>query len=424
MVGVRESPSSSDAAVDSFLDRHQVSTDALLAVLLFLPLGLVSLSLLRTSDSPPPLRLLAGLGLLVLHGCVVPRRLRPLVAYGLAAAAMLLLVALPPLHDPGGAYYPAVLLPSTLVFGLLLYTVSGRLDLLPSLACLAVALTGVALILARLWNPASWGGSSGSYELVAWRIGLSVGLVAAAACLWSLGRLSRIRVLFLSELRAKAERAEADRARERHEAARAERDRISREMHDVVSHSLAVMVSQAEGGRLSDPGSPGAGVFATIAGVGREALRDMRGLLGVLRADGGTTPQPGLGDLSDLLDQVRGTGVRLAVQEVGDARPLRPAVDLTAYRVIQEGLTNVIKHAGATAAAGMTLAWRADRLHITITNDGAGPPVGEAGVGLTGMRERLSMVGGTLEAGRRSGAGFELSATLPYEPRSLPSSGS
>lgn len=424
MVGVRESPSSSDAAVDSFLDRHQVSTDALLAVLLFLPLGLVSLSLLRASDSPPPLRLLAGLGLLVLHGCVVPRRLRPLVAYGLAAAAMLLLVALPPLHDPGGAYYPAVLLPSTLVFGLLLYTVSGRLDLLPSLACLAVALTGVALILARLWNPASWGGSSGSYELVAWRIGLSVGLVAAAACLWSLGRLSRIRVLFLSELRAKAERAEADRARERQEAARAERDRISREMHDVVSHSLAVMVSQAEGGRLSDPGSPGAGVFATIAGVGREALRDMRGLLGVLRADGGTTPQPGLGDLSDLLDQVRGTGVRLAVQEVGDARPLRPAVDLTAYRVIQEGLTNVIKHAGATAAAGMTLAWRADRLHITITNDGAGPPAGEAGVGLTGMRERLSMVGGTLEAGRRSGAGFELSATLPYESRSLPSSGS
>jgi signal transduction histidine kinase len=259
---------------------------------------------------------------------------------------MLLLVALPPLHDPGGAYYPAVLLPSTLVFGLLLYTASGRLDLLPSLLCLAVALTGVALVLARLWNPASWGGSSGSYELVAWRIGLSVGLVAAAACLWSLGRLSRIRVLFLSELRAKAERAEADRARERQDAARAERDRISREMHDVVSHSLAVMVSQAEGGRLTDPDSPGAGVFATIAGVGREALRDMRGLLGVLRADGGTTPQPGLGDLSDLLDQVRDAGVRLAVQEVGDARSLRPAVDLIAYCVIQEGLTNVIKHGG------------------------------------------------------------------------------
>ncbi|MFC7717215.1 sensor histidine kinase [Nonomuraea recticatena] len=402
-----------------------MSADAMLAVLLVLPLGLVSLSLLRASDSPLSLRLLAGLGLLVLHGCVVPRRLRPLAAYGVAAVAMLLLVALPPLHDPtGGAYYPAVLLPSTLVFGLLLYTASGRLGLLPSLVCLAVALTGVVLVLSRLWNPASWGGSSGSYELVAWRIGLSVGLVAAVACFWSLGRLSRMRVLFLSELRAKAERAEADRVRERKEAARAERDRISREMHDVVSHSLAVMVSQAEGGRLSDPDSPGAGVFATIAGVGREALRDMRGLLGVLRTDGGTSPQPGLGDLSDLLDHVRDTGVRVAVQEVGDARPLRPAVDLTAYRVIQEGLTNVIKHAGATAAADMMLAWRPDGLHITITNDGDGPPAEEAGVGLTGMRERLSMVGGTLEAGRRPGAGFELSATVPYEPRSLPSSGS
>ncbi|MEV0351114.1 histidine kinase [Nonomuraea sp. NPDC050680] len=421
---MKESPFPSGAAVDSFLHRHQVGADAVLAVLLVLPLGLVSLSLLRASDSPVSPRLLAGLGLLVLHGCVVPRRVRPVAAYGLAAAAMLLLVLLPPLHDPGGAYYPSVLLPSSLVFGLLLYTVSGRLGLLPSLLCLAVTLAGVLLVLARSWTPASWGGSSGSYGLLAWRIGLAVGLIAAAACLWSLGRLSRIRMLFLAELTAKAERAEADRARERSEATRAERDRISREMHDVVSHSLAVMVSQAEGGRLSDPDSPQAGVFATIAGVGRDALRDMRGLLSVLRAEGGTAPQPGLGDLSDLLDHVRGTGVRVAVQELGDVRPLRPAVDLTAYRVIQEGLTNVIKHAGVTAVADMALAWRPDGLHITITDDGAGPPAEEPGVGLTGMRERLSMVGGTLEAGRRPGTGYVLSVALPYESRSFPSSGS
>ncbi|MET7328105.1 histidine kinase [Nonomuraea sp. NPDC005650] len=412
---MKESPFPDGAAVDSFLHRHQLGADAVLAVLLILPLGLVSLSLLRASDSPVPLRLLAGLGLLVLHGCVVPRRVRPAAAYCLAAAAMLSLVVLPPLHDPGGAYYPPVLLPSSLVFGLLLYTASGRLGRLSSLVCLAVALAGVLLVLARLWNPASWGGSSGSFGLVAWRIGLAVGLAAAAACLWSLGRLSRMRVLFLAELRAKAERAEADRARERSEAARAERDRISREMHDVVSHSLAVMVSQAEGGRLSDVDSPQAGVFATIAGVGRDALRDMRGLLNVVRADGGTAPQPGLGDLSDLLDQVRSTSVRVAVQEVGDVRPLRPAVDLTAYRVIQEGLTNVIKHAGASAVADVMLAWRPDGLHITITDDGAGPSAEEPGVGLTGMRERLSMVGGTLEAGSRPGAGYVLSATLPYE---------
>ncbi|MFC4013625.1 sensor histidine kinase [Nonomuraea purpurea] len=421
---MKESPFPAGAAVDSFLRRHQLGADAVLAVLLVLLLGMISLSLLRASDSPVSLRLLAGLVLLVLHGCVVARRVRPAAAYGLAATVMLSLVVLPPLHDPGGAYYSPVLLPSSLVFGLLLYTVSGRLGLLPSLVCLAVALAGVLLVLARLWNPASWGGSSGSYGLVAWRLGLVVGLVAAVACLWSLGRLSRIRVLFLAELRAKAERAEADRVRERSEAARAERDRISREMHDVVSHSLAVMVSQAEGGRLSDPDSPQAGVFATIAGVGRDALRDMRGLLGVLRAGGDTAPQPGLGDLSDLLDHVRGTGVRLTVQELGDVRPLRPAVDLTAYRVIQEGLTNVIKHAGATAVADMTLGWRPDGLHITITDDGAGPSAEEPGVGLTGMRERLSMVGGTLEAGRRTGAGYVLSVVLPYESRSLPSSGS
>jgi signal transduction histidine kinase len=144
----------------------------------------------------------------------------------------------------------------------------------------------------------------------------------------------------------------------------------------------------------------------------------------VLRADGGTAPQPGLAVLSDLLDHVRDTGVGVTVQEVGNARPLRPAADLTAYRVIQEGLTNVIKHAGASAVADLTLAWRPDGLHITITNDGDGPPAEGAGVGLIGMRERLSMVGGTLEAGRRPGVGFELSATVPYAPRSLPSSGS
>ncbi|WP_197094012.1 sensor histidine kinase [Nonomuraea sp. SBT364] len=421
---MRESPYPAEAAVDSFLSRHQLSGDAVLAVLLALPLGLVSVSLLRASDSPLSLRLLAGAALLVLHACVVPRRLSPLAAYGVAAAAMLTLVLLPPLHDPAGAYYPAVLLPSSLVFGLMLYTVSGRLGLLPGLACLAVALAGVVLVLARLWDPASWGGSSGGYDLVAWRIGLSAGLFAVTACLWSLGRLSRVRTLFLAELRAKAERAETDRARERAEAARAERDRISREMHDVVSHSLAVMVSQAEGGRLSAPGSPGADVFATIAGVGRDALRDMRGLLGVLRADGGTAPQPGLGDLADLLDHVHSAGVRVSVQEIGDARPLRPAVDLTAYRVIQEGLTNVIKHAGPSATAALTLAWRPDGLHITVEDDGTGPAGAEAGAGLTGMRERLRMVGGTLETGGRPGAGFRLSAAVPYEPRSLPSSGS
>ncbi|GGP03428.1 histidine kinase [Nonomuraea glycinis] len=414
--------------VDSFLGRHRVSGDAALAVLLALPLGLISLSLLRASDSPLSIRLVTGFGLLILHGSVVPRRLCPRAAYGIAAAAMVLLVLLPPLHDPSsGANYPPVLLPSTLVFGLLLYTVAGRLDLLSSLACLAVALMGVGLVVARLWDPVSWGGSSGSYELPVWRIGLAAGLAAAAVCLWSLGRLSGMRALFLAELAAKAERAEADRARERAEAARAERDRISREMHDVVSHSLAVMVSQAEGGRLSDPDAPGAAVFGTIAGVGRDALRDMRGLLGVLRADGeveGPAPQPRLADLPDLLEHVRRTGVRVVVRETGDARPLRPAVDLTAYRVIQEGLTNVIKHAGVTATADMTIAWRPDRLDITIEDDGAGPPPGEAGAGLTGMRERLSMVGGSLHVSGRPGAGFELSAAVPYDARSLSSSGS
>src|SRR5699024_2880058 len=128
-----------------------------------------------------------------------------------------------------------------------------------------VALVGVVAVVARLWSPATWGAEEA--EPLVWRIGLTLGLSAMSGCLWALGRLSGIRGKYLAQLREKADRAEQDRARELSEAARAERDRISREMHDVVSHSLAVMVSQAEGGRLTDTRAPNAPVFGTIAQV-------------------------------------------------------------------------------------------------------------------------------------------------------------
>lgn len=423
---VIRTPSPSYAAVDSFLRRNRLLVDLLLGLVLAILLGAPSLRLLGASDSPMAIRVIVFVALLALHASVVLRRLRVLPAYGIAAAAMLTVVVLPPLHDPSGATFPALLLPTTLVFGLLLFTAASRLSYRHAVTALIMAVVGVALAVFRLWVPATWGGPAGDLALITWRIGIGVGMLAAVACLWSLGRLSHLRTLFHAELRAKAERAETDRLRDREEAAREERDRISREMHDVVSHSLAVMISQAEGGRLSAPDSPSAAVLSTISEVGRDALRDMRGLLGVLRSadtteqDSRLAPQPGLTDLPQLLGRIRDTGVKIDEHINGTERPLRPAVDLAAYRVVQEGLTNVVKHAGPHAHAQLTMDWEKDRLMITIENDGSERVTGPPGVGLTGMRERLSVVGGSLETVQVPGAGHRLLASIPYASRNQP----
>lgn len=404
--------------VDTFMARP-VASDAVLAVLLAVPLGVMSVSLLRQVTSQASLVLAAGALVLVLHVCVIWRRRFPQSMFLAAAAAMLALTWLPSLQDLSGLAFPPVLLPSSMTFGLLLYTVAGQVAWRRALIMLGISLAGVAAVVARLWLPGSWGISTGGSEPWVWRLGLAVALCAVVACLWALGRMSGIRSLFLDGLREQAERDEEDRSRERAEAARTERDRIRREMHDVVSHSLAVMVSHAEGGRMQDPHGAGAQAFATIGQVGRESLRDMRALLGVLQDEPstGTEPQPRLADLPDLAERVRAAGVKVSVEHRGTPHELRPAVDLAAFRVVQESLTNVIKHAGAGVRAVVTLTWQDDQVALTIADDGAGARVLHAGVGLTGMQERTRLVGGTLDAGDHEGGGFRVRATLPYEGR-------
>lgn len=425
MGGMPERPGSLGGAVDRFLSRP-IAGDAVLAVLLAVPLGAMSFDLLSGSISPTWQVLVAGTVLVVLHACVAWRRRFPQAAYLLGAAVMLTLVLMPALQDPTGLSYPPVLLPSSMTFGLLLYTAGSQLHRRQAVAALVVALVGVVAVLLRMWSPATWG--AGEAEPLVWRIGLALGLSAMTGCLWALGRLSGIRGKYLAQLREKAERAEQDRARERSEAARAERDRISREMHDVVSHSLAVMVSQAEGGRLMDTRAPSAPVFGTIAQVGRDALQDMRALLGVLRAEEGAVssssaqPQPGLADLPQLLTQVREAGLEVHLTEQGTAHELRPAADLAAYRLIQEALTNVLKHAGAERAT-VQIQWQAGQVVLCVRDDGAGASAEAPGTGLTGMRERTRLVGGTLETSSRAGEGFQVRATLPQEGRSRSSSG-
>jgi signal transduction histidine kinase len=198
-----------------------------------------------------------------------------------------------------------------------------------------------------------------------------------------------------------------------------ERARIARELHDVVAHHVSMVAVQAETARLTTPGMPEEGQerLLAIGDTAREALTEMRRLLGVLRADAAgdaeRAPQPGLGEVTELLEGARaaGTSVRLTVS--GAVAPLPAGVDLTAYRIVQEALTNARRHAPG-AAVDVELRFGPDALYLRVRDNGPGPGEGEPhGHGLLGMRERAASVGGTLRAGRAVEGGFEVEAELP-----------
>ena len=206
-------------------------------------------------------------------------------------------------------------------------------------------------------------------------------------------------------------------------AARGERARIARELHDVVAHHISMISVQAEAARLTTPGMPpeGARRLATIADTARTALTEMRRLLGVLRDDAGTptprVPQPGLKQLTELTDEARastGASTRLIVH--GRLKPLDPGIELTAYRIVQEALTNARRHA-AGAAVDVEIEYAEAAVRIRVRDNGPGPGPGTAangtGHGLLGMRERVGMVGGTLTVGPAPIGGFLIEAVLP-----------
>jgi signal transduction histidine kinase len=211
-------------------------------------------------------------------------------------------------------------------------------------------------------------------------------------------------------------------------AARGERARIARELHDVVAHHVSMIAVQAEAARLATPGLPAEGVrrLTAIGDTARTALTEMRRLLGVLRVDTAREeatreearrPQPGLQQLNELLDEARDSslsGARLIVR--GRVAPLEPGIELTAYRIVQEALTNVRRHAPG-AAVDVELDYREDALHLWVRDNGPGPssdePPGSGGHGLAGMRERAAMVGGRLSTGPAPLGGFLVEAVLP-----------
>jgi signal transduction histidine kinase len=238
---------------------------------------------------------------------------------------------------------------------------------------------------------------------------------------WLAGLAIRFR---RDQTRAAEERAaELDRAREAEArtAVADERARIARELHDVVAHAIGVIVIQARGGRRTldtdlEASREALGAIETTA-VG--ALAEMRRLLGVLRADDdgiALAPRPGLRDLDRLIDQVREAGLPVELSIEGDPVELAPGVDLSAYRIVQEALTNALRHAGP-ASARVVVRYGGGRLDLEVTDTGPGGAAGRSvGHGLLGMRERVALYGGDLEAGPQQGGGFTVRAHLPLEP--------
>jgi signal transduction histidine kinase len=211
--------------------------------------------------------------------------------------------------------------------------------------------------------------------------------------------------------------------REAEIASTEERSRIARELHDIVAHNLSVVVVQAAGARaLGDQHRSTPDTLEKIERSGREALVEMRRLLGVLRDDGSTVPalgpHPGIAQLPGLVERLRQAGLAVDLEIDGDATDLPPALDLSAYRVIQEALTNTLKHAGPEAHARVRVQREPRTLSIEIVDDGAGRPANGAspsgtGHGLVGMRERVALFDGELQIGARAPTGFGVSARLP-----------
>ncbi|WP_037850470.1 sensor histidine kinase [Streptomyces sp. NRRL S-340] len=248
---------------------------------------------------------------------------------------------------------------------------------------------------------------------------------------WVLGDSMRTRRAYFAQLEERAARLEKEREAQAKVAVAAERARIARELHDVVAHNVSVMVVQADGAAYVMDAAPDQArkALETISSTGRQALAEMRRLLGVLRTgehqEGGEyVPQPNAEQIEDLVEQCRGSGLPVDFRVEGTPRPLPSGVELTAYRIVQEALTNTRKHGGPNAGASVRLVYFDDGLGLLVEDDGKGAPhelyeeggADGQGHGLIGMRERVGMVGGTLDAGPRPGGGFRISALLPLKP--------
>jgi signal transduction histidine kinase len=246
-------------------------------------------------------------------------------------------------------------------------------------------------------------------------------ILGGAACL--IASALRRRGERAGELERRARRLESDREERARAAVVEERTRIARDLHDLIAHSVSLMTVQAGAARLVLPDDPARAhePLLSVEETGREALAEMRRLFGIVRGDEGDAalaPQPGLARLDALLEQAGKAGLPVELEVEGARRTLPPGVDLTAYRIVQEALTNARKHGGA-GRAQVTIRYGREALDVEIRNDGRRTRVAkQAGHGLVGMRERVSLYGGELQAGPQGEGGYAVRARLPVEAES------
>ncbi|MFF2026188.1 sensor histidine kinase [Streptomyces sp. NPDC058171] len=402
--------------VYDFLRRHPTGVDVFWAVVLF---GINLAGLISTADSPTPPDEAPGavlgvpsvvasllLGLVVALRRRVPERMLILaIVVGLAQVAL---------------DVPVMLVNFAML--VIVYTVAADGAGWASRFALVVGLAAAPVSMLRWPEPD---------QTVVRQAFFIVFLMVPFALAWVLGDSIRTRRAYLAQLEERAARLEREREAQAKVAVAAERARIARELHDVVAHNVSVMVVQADGAAYVLDAAPDQArkALETISGTGRQALAEMRRLLGVLRTgepeeSGEYVPQPDVEQLGELVEQCRTAGLPVDFKVEGTPRPLPSGVELTAYRIVQEALTNTRKHGGPNAGASVRLVYFDDGLGLLVEDDGKGAPhelyedggADGRGHGMIGMRERVGMVGGTLDAGPRPGGGFRISVLLPLKP--------
>jgi len=379
-----------------WLRAHPTAADVLLAV------GI--LVLFVSAISPGGFEYLDGqkLPLVVLFAVlgVLPVAVRRLSPWGAAVGLSLVLLA--------GAALDMKTLTEGVSLLVVVYTAAALLPLRQAVTATAAVAAATAVVVAV-------------YPEAAFGVWFSNALTLAVC--FFIGRTVFTRRAYVDALEERAEAAEVTREAAAREAVLEERRRIARELHDVVAHHISVMGVLATGARRTLGRDPAAAdeALSTIEATGRATLREMRRLLDVLRrddeSDATLTQQPGVAGLETLVAQVREAGLDVQLRVVGEPRPLESGVDLTIFRIVQEGLSNALKHAGP-ASAEVRVEFRGDRLLLDVEDNGRGQtrPNGHTGHGLVGMRERISLYGGTLRTGPRRGGGYSVAASIPLEP--------
>jgi signal transduction histidine kinase len=385
-------------------DARSRAFDALLALLV------CALDLSQLFDPPPDgSAVRVVLGGFLLASVSVPllwRRRRPLTVLGIVTAVALAWflipsVAEPPLDHFNSSFFAFVVS----LYSAGLYAASKKASVVAAVVTLGSVLTAVAFLDEEFrGNPR------------AFFFNASIVIV-----FFYVGYIGRVRRDYLEERAARLEREREEEARR---AVARERARIARELHDVVAHSVGLMTVQAGAANLVFAKDPDAALssLSSIEQTGRLALGELRRLLGVLRTeDEGEelSPQPGLDRLDALVTQVEEAGVEVEVTVEGDLQDLPTALGLSAYRILQEGLTNVLKHAGRWARAEVVVRRTQDELVLEIADDGRGVASEAArvrgGHGLIGMRERVALFGGRMSTGARRGGGFFVRTEIPLE---------